>query len=200
MDTSATITELAKGGYTSTNWYSNSPPNPARPISALSSRHPPKKTVRALRIDQRIAIEQDRLAHLRGRIGVTKQGGLHTHVREYYREEMHQCRQRLTWYEEQLSLASVAQQSVQFGNRQLDLHGFTRASALAVVEQRLDELRGAGHGHLTIICGRGLHSMHGRPRLKPAIHRYLTQEHIEYTQPFEGTFRVSVGQLRRPRA
>jgi len=55
----------------------------------------------------------------------------------------------------------------------LDLHGMTRAEALAAVERFVQQCRGGGLRAVMVIHGRGLNSDGSGPVLRPALHAWL---------------------------
>lgn len=71
-------------------------------------------------------------------------------------------------------------ESVSVGSEnELDLHGYSVPEAESAALFRLQELKGTGEP-LVIITGKGLHSVDGRPRIKPAIEELLEQNDIPF--------------------
>lgn len=69
---------------------------------------------------------------------------------------------------------------------QIDLHRFFVREAVAFVTEsleRLENTRGPaarGHGYLTVVVGKGIHSWRRRPVIGPAIERLLESKGYEY--------------------
>jgi DNA-nicking Smr family endonuclease len=88
-------------------------------------------------------------------------------------------------------------------SHRLDLHGLQVKEAVAVVKQLLDfhrDQKRAGKGlyggrYITLVTGAGNHSEGGKPRLKPAIERYLRARGLAYTAEDAATLRVSLAAL-----
>jgi len=60
----------------------------------------------------------------------------------------------------------------------IDLHGLHVTEAIQRVEQRVKQAREEGRKNLTVIVGRGNHSVDGIPKLKPAVERLMAEQAI----------------------
>lgn len=75
----------------------------------------------------------------------------------------------------------------------LDLHGLHVDEAVAALDKILPEKeREKYKSHLIIVTGRGRHSHHGVPRLRPAVLAYLQKHQYSFTELHPGAFRVTL--------
>lgn len=75
----------------------------------------------------------------------------------------------------------------------LDLHGLHVDEAIVALDRILPVKEKEKYkSHLKIITGRGRHSHHGVPRLRPAVLAYLQKNQYNFTELHPGAFRVTL--------
>lgn len=81
---------------------------------------------------------------------------------------------------------------------EIDLHGQFVKEALSITEARIHECRAKGYKELIIIVGKGLHSIDGIAKIKPAIIELLQKENLstKVGQPNPGCVTVLLERSR----